>query len=209
MQRASFRTHHMQHTTSQMLASFDPETLIRTYIRAKDENRPHLMAQTFASDATLQMTVNSSAITFPARSEGVAAITDVLVRRFGQTYDNVYTFCLADSRPVRGVTRYSCDWLVGMSDKLTDAVRVGCGSYVWTFSGHEQGQRVQTLDIVIEAMEVLPPETSQPVFDSWLVQLPYPWCTIPLACERIPTIAQLEPVLAALRSRNKTGCHFQ
>lgn len=187
--------------TTPQPTSLDPEALIRTYIRAKDENRPHLMPHAFAADATLQMTVKSEAISFPARSDGVAAISDVLVRRFGQTYDNVYTFCLTDSRPAHDATRYQCDWLVGMSNKLDGNVRVGCGSYVWAFTPQEQGRRVQALDIVIEAMEVLPPDTTQPVFDGWIGQLPYPWSTALQACERMPALTQLEPVRAYLHRR--------
>ncbi|KJJ97371.1 hypothetical protein UB44_16655 [Burkholderiaceae bacterium 26] len=184
-----------------MPTSLDPEALIRTYVRAKDENRPHLMPHAFAADATLQMTVKSEAISFPARSEGLAAIADVLVRRFGQTYDNVYTFCLTNSRPARDTTRYECDWLVGMSNKVDGNVRVGCGSYVWTFTLQERGWRVQTLDIVIDAMEVLPPDTTQAIFDDWLGQLAYPWNTALQALAQMPALVKLEPVRAYLHRR--------
>ena len=173
-------------TTPQMPTSLDPEALIRTYVRAKDENRPHLMPHAFAADATLQMTVKSEAISFPARSEGLAAIADVLVRRFGQTYDNVYTFCLTNSRPARDTTRYECDWLVGMSNKVDGNVRVGCGSYVWTFTLQERGWRVQTLDIVI---------------DDWLGQLASPWNAALQALAQMPALVKLEPVRAYLHRR--------
>ena len=188
-------------TTPQLPTSLDPEALIRTYVRAKDENRPHLMPQAFAADATLQMTVKSEAISFPARSEGLGAIADVLVRRFGQTYENVYTFCLTNSRPVRGTTRYECDWLVGMSNKVDGNVRVGCGSYAWAFTLQERGWRVQTLDIVIDAMEVLPPDTTQAIFDDWLGQLAYPWNTAMQAWAQMPALVKLEPVRAYLHRR--------
>ena len=64
----------------------------------QDENRPHRMAAAFAADAQLRMTVKTEAIAFPAATEGPAQISDVLVRRFGQRYDNVYTFCRARRR---------------------------------------------------------------------------------------------------------------
>ncbi|TMS58662.1 hypothetical protein MW7_008095 [Imbroritus primus] len=183
--------------------ALDPAALIRTYIRAKDENRPHLMPHAFASDATLQMTVKSDAISFPARSEGLAAITDVLVRRFGQTYDNVYTFCLAGTPPAADADTYRCDWLVGMTDKQSGNVRVGCGSYGWTFTKARQDRRVQTLEIVIEAMEVLPADTAKVILDGWLARLSYPWSTPSKACEAAPALAALEPVLAYLRTRDR------
>ncbi|HVL08368.1 MAG TPA: hypothetical protein VM512_04325 [Burkholderiaceae bacterium] len=180
--------------------TLDAATLIRTYIRAKDENRPHLMAHAFAPDATLQMTVKSEAISFPARSEGLAAITDVLVRRFGQTYDNVYTFCLTDTQPASDAATCHCDWLVGMTDKQSGNVRVGCGSYLWTFVGGHQDRYVQSLEIVIEAMEILPADTAQTIIDGWLAQLPYPWSTTRQACDAAPALAGLDPVLAYLRA---------
>ena len=39
---------------------------IATYIRAKDENRPHLMASAFAPGAQLTMDVKPDAISFPS-----------------------------------------------------------------------------------------------------------------------------------------------
>ncbi|WP_020206095.1 MULTISPECIES: nuclear transport factor 2 family protein [Cupriavidus] len=180
--------------------SSDPQSLIVAYIRAKDENRPHRMAHAFAADAVLEMTVKSEAIAFPARSEGLAAISEVLVRRFGQTYDNVYTVCLADAPPAADAATYRCDWLVGMTDKASGSVRAGCGRYAWTFGGTGGERRVRALEIVIEAMEVLPAEAAQPVIDGWLARLPYPWCTAARAVEAAPALAGLAPVLAYLRS---------
>ena len=69
---------------------------VEVYIRAKDENRPELMRRAFAEDATLEMVVNSGAISFPPFTEGVGSITDVLVTRFNETFENVRTFCLAN-----------------------------------------------------------------------------------------------------------------
>lgn len=190
-------------TMAERTHALEPAALIRTYIRAKDENRPHLMPRAFASDATLQMTVKSDAISFPARSEGLAAITDVLVRRFGQTYDNVYTFCLSDTLPAADADIYRCDWLVGMTEKQSGNVRVGCGSYLWTFTKAREDRRVQALEIVIEAMEVLPADAAPVIIDSWLSQLSYPWSTTNRACEAAPALAALEPVLAYLGTRDR------
>jgi hypothetical protein len=175
------------------------ESLIRTYLGAKDDNRPHLIARSFAPDASLRMSVKSDAITFPAQTEGQAAIADVLVRRFGQTYENVYTFCL-DAPPSDDTAEsYVCDWLVGMTDKATGSVRVGCGSYVWTFTGSGQALRVKSLEITIEAMEVLAAEHADAVLDDWLGTLPYPWCNGSAALEAAPKLTELAPVLAYLR----------
>ena len=175
------------------------ESLIRTYLGAKDDNRPHLIAHSFAPDASLSMSVKSDAITFPAQTEGQAAIADVLVRRFGQTYENVYTFCLDTPPSDDAAERYVCDWLVGMTDKATGSVRVGCGSYVWTFTGSGQALRVKGLEITIEAMEVLAAEHAEAVLDDWLGHLPYPWCGASAALEAAPALPALAPVLDYLK----------
>ena len=180
-------------------AALNPESLISTYIRAKDENRPHLMKYAFALDATLDMTVKSDAIAFPTHTQGLSAISDVLVRRFGQTYDNVYTFCLADSRPDDRVEIYACDWLVGMTDKAGAGVRVGCGSYRWQFSPSLNGPLVQRLEIVIEAMKILPPEHSERAIDEWLGTLPYPWCSRAQALAQAPQLPDLDAALDYLK----------
>ncbi|QEI07328.1 hypothetical protein FXN63_16855 [Pigmentiphaga aceris] len=171
------------------------ESLIRTYIHAKDSNRPHLMASTFAPDASLTMLVKSEAISFPAQTQGQSAIADVLSRRFGQNYDNVYTFCLDTPPADKALDSYRCDWLVGMTEKASGSVRVGCGSYLWQFAGTEKGLRVQGLEITIEAMQVLAAEHAEAVLDQWLATLSYPWCTASTALATAPQIAELAPVL--------------
>jgi hypothetical protein len=68
---------------------------IATYIRAKDGNRPHLMEAAFVDDATLEMVVKVEGMAFPPSAKGIDELTQVLVSRFNQTYENIYTFCLA------------------------------------------------------------------------------------------------------------------
>jgi hypothetical protein len=45
-----------------------PAQAISTYIRAKDENRPHLMARAFADTAILDMVVRTEAISLSLRN---------------------------------------------------------------------------------------------------------------------------------------------
>lgn len=164
---------------------------IATYIRAKDENRPHLMASAFAPDAQLTMDVRTDAISFPSRSDGRDAITRVLVQDFGKTYENVYTFCLM--QPPQGVvTDVSCDWLVGMSAKADGAVRVGCGRYDWRFEAAAP-HRVAELRITIEAMQMLPALALDDVMP-WLSSMPYPWCDAQRMREAMPDLDALDAV---------------
>ena len=164
---------------------------VEIYIRAKDENRPSLMERAFAENAKLEMIVKSGTISFPPVSIGLQTISDVLVRRFAQTYENVHTFCLS-APPPDDQFIFSCNWLVGMSEKDSRSVRVGFGRYDWQLQS--QGQRlVELLAITIDRMESLPPSYLASVVD-WLSGLPYPWCTAQAALAGIPSLELLHPM---------------
>src|SRR5262249_16623614 len=114
------------------LAPPTPESVVRDYIRAKDENRPHVLDRVFAPDAVVEIRNPSAAIAFPAPTSGRAAIADVLVRSFGQTHENVYPFCL--QRPAGRAGSFDCDWIVAMTERSgSRSVRVGRGRYAWRF----------------------------------------------------------------------------
>ena len=164
---------------------------VMAYLRAKDENRPQLMRLAFDEAATLEMIVRTGTISFPPLAQGREAITDVLVRRFGQNYENVRTFCLARPPESSHVT-FSCPWLVGMSEKESRSVRVGCGTYDWVFQAGIP-LLAQRLTITIEVMAVLAPG-SLTVVMGWMAQLPYPWRPGRTVLETIPTVAGLEGV---------------
>jgi hypothetical protein len=168
-----------------------PERVLRTYFHAKDGNRPHLLSGVFSESVILEMIVKTGTIVFPPVTEGLAAVTDVLVRRFAQTYENIYSFYLQGPPPAAAA--FSCDWLVGMSEKSGGAVRVGCGRYDWSFQ-QEVPFLADRLVVTIEAMEVLDPRELRPVM-AWLAALPYPWCPAARIVSSAPPISALEPVL--------------
>ena len=93
---------------------------VEIYIRAKDENRPYLMERAFAENATLEMVVNSGTISFPPISIGLESISNVLVRRFAQTYENVHTFCLASRRGIMSSISHAIGWLECPRRKLAE-----------------------------------------------------------------------------------------
>jgi len=173
-----------------------PERLLRDYFHAKDENRPHLLNDVFIEDARLEIRDRSGLTSFPAVTVGRDAIGDVLVRRFNQTYENIYSFYL--SRPPADLLEFSCDWLVGMTEKATRLVRVGCGHYDWKFQPGPK-QRVAQLVITIEAMLILPPPMANAVM-SWLVELEYPW-TSAASVSRSLSIPELRPIASHLAQR--------
>ena len=171
--------------------------LIELYIRAKDGNRPHLMPAAFAPDAALTMVVNTGSISFPPKTEGLEAITDVLVRRFCQAYENVYTFCLCEP-PAGTEAKFSCAWLVGMSEKEGGKARAGCGRYDWSFRAGGADRLVERLTITIDVMLALPQAFQLPVLE-WVKRLPYPWCPAGIATQAMPRAPELEVVAGALR----------
>lgn len=172
-----------------------PSHTIHHYLLAKDGNRPHLMEEAFSEDAILAMQVNTESIAFPPLSLGRDAIADLLVRRFGESYENVYTFCLTPS-PGQPVSDFSCGWLVAMTDKKGGNVRVGCGRYDWRFE--DATGLAERLAIQVEVMQILPPAAKEPVM-KWVASLPYPWCTTETAIAGAADVVGAEPVLAWLR----------
>jgi hypothetical protein len=169
-----------------------PSESINYYIQAKDQNRPYLMRSAFAEAATLNMIVKTGAISFPPLSKGIEAITEVLVRRFAQSYENIFTFCLGDP-PKDDAKRFSCNWMVGMSERESGAVRVGCGCYDWLFQTGEP-YLTRELTITIELMQILPPNTLEVIME-WLSGLPYPWCPVQEAAGRAPRVEGLSVIL--------------
>ena len=174
--------------------------LIATYIRAKDSNRAHLMTAAFAPNASLEMVVNARTISFPPHTTGIDAITSVLVSPFGQTFENVYTFCLC-APPNSDPSAFSCAWLVGMSEKDGGAVRVGSGRYDWMFGAGDTGLVVR-LKITIEHMQTLP-SSHLPTIMSWLSRLPYPWCSADAAVGTMPQLSELQSLAKQLREMEK------
>ncbi len=180
--------------------SLSPEIVLRNYFHAKDENRPHLLDGVFTSDASLHVHNNSSNIAFPAVTQGRDAIADVLVRQFNRTYENIYSFYLA--RPPATARSFTCAWLVGMTEKDSGSIRVGCGTYEWAFSS-EPPRLASALVINIHAMVVLAPTSADAVL-SWLLRLSYPWCRPRQLFSSTLSVHELAPVLQYL-SRNDVG----
>jgi hypothetical protein len=138
------------------------------------------------------MNVKTGAISFPPLSNGIESITEVLVRRFAQSYENILTFCIGDP-PHDDAGSFSCKWMVGMSERSTGAVRVGCGRYDWRFQT-EEPFLTRELTITIEFMQILPPGTLGVLMD-WLSGLPYPWCPVTKAVVSAPKVEGLAVIL--------------
>ena len=173
-----------------------PAHSIEHYIHAKDGNRPDLLRHCFTPDASLEMTVRTATIAFPAQTSGRSAIADVLVSNFARTYENVYTLCIGQP-PAGHASTHACQWLVGMSVKASGELRIGCGDYLWQFvpgSG-----LVRHLSITIEDMQVYAAQDLEPVMN-WLQSLSYPWCMAQDLVRSAPAVGDLESILKFFKS---------
>lgn len=164
------------------------EDLVSRYIKAKDENKPHLMESVFSEDAILKMKVQSDNISFPPDVAGLHEITETLIRKFNNSYENVYTICFTDTWEQRE-NILNCRWLVGMTEQASGSCRVGFGDYQWTF-GDEESNLARHLTIVIERMIVLPRESQSEVM-SWFDKLSYPWAHSSEVLSSMPDVALL------------------
>ncbi|MCK5923909.1 MAG: hypothetical protein KAG66_23440, partial [Methylococcales bacterium] len=169
---------------------------IEYYIQAKDYNRPHLIKIAFANSARVTMDVQTDVIDFPSALDGTDEIADALVRNFSLAYSNVYTFCLTDP-PSNTEIEMNCDWLVVMSERDHDFVRVGCGHYMWQFD--RESMALGSLGISIEQMQILPSHTAEQSLLNWASGLKSPWCSRQTLLNTAPALDGMDPVWDYLR----------
>lgn len=174
------------------------KSLISQYIKAKDNNKPHLMNGVFAEQATLKMLVQTDNISFPAEVEGLGNITHTLVSEFNNKYENIYTLCLIDT--VQQQQRsLNCRWVVCMTEKASGSLRLGYGDYLWSFTD-DTPTLINDLTITIENMTLLPPEL-QPQALSWFDKLPYLWA---LSSDLQTTVPDIELLITTLKPLYQT-----
>ncbi|MDS0795808.1 nuclear transport factor 2 family protein [Burkholderia pseudomultivorans] len=130
--------------------------LLECYLRAKDLNRPALIADCFAADAELSFSLARDDIDFPARVAGAPAIAHTLVGDFGERFERCRTYyvCMEPSVDEAGVS--AMPWLVAMRQKDSGALRIGHGAYRWRFASDANGiGRIAALHIHIARMDTI------------------------------------------------------
>lgn len=151
--------------------------VLRDYVRAKDEHRPHLMQEVFHHDAVVETTASTTARrSLPPRVEGLEAITKALVSDFASAYENAYTFYLGSPAGRMQGMGFECDWLAVMTARADGKVRVACGQYGWRFGARPFTTRALATHLRIEIVAATerPPEDWGAV-QAWIAQLSYPW----------------------------------
>ncbi|ASL44099.1 hypothetical protein bAD24_I11450 [Burkholderia sp. AD24] len=176
--------------TSLLLAPY--RRALETYIDAKDNTRAERIAEVFAADAVLTMSLATSAIAFPARTVGADAIAKTLVTDFGAQYTRCRTYYVCDALAVQDGVIDALPWLVVMREPATGALRVGHGVYRWTF---DETPVVTGFHIHIARMDVVP-DADGALLDALQMGLAYPWLTPDALHEHLAALARDTPALA-------------
>jgi hypothetical protein len=183
-----------------------PLTLYRraleTYIDAKDNTRARRIADAFAADAVLTISLATQAIAFPARTVGADAIATTLVTDFGAQYARCRTYYVCDSLEVRGGVIDALPWLVVMREPASGALRVGHGVYRWTF---DETPAVTGFDIHIARMDVVP-DADGALLDALQEGLDYPWLTPAALHAHFTALARSTPALAFVDAFSRPAC---
>jgi hypothetical protein len=165
---------------------------LETYIDAKDNTRANRIAEAFAPDAVLTISLATSNIAFPARTVGTAAIEKTLVTDFGAQYVQCRTYYVCDSLAVDDGTIDALPWLVVMRERATGALRIGHGVYRWSF---DATPAVTAFHIHIARMDVVP-DADGKLLEALQDGLSYPWLAPGDLHARFASLARSTPALA-------------
>ncbi|WP_329955814.1 nuclear transport factor 2 family protein [Cupriavidus necator] len=176
------------------------KALLALYVEAKDNNRPALIAEAFAQDASLTFSIDTDTISFPAKTEGAPAIAATLVSDFAKTFDHCRTYYIGDTAAALTGNTMTIPWLVVMRETAAHTLRAGKGFYSWGFAAGDDGSyRIASLHIHIERMDSVP-DPGAAVLSALQSSLPYPWLPEPALKTVIEGSAAAQPGLAFLRA---------
>ncbi|WP_423761241.1 nuclear transport factor 2 family protein [Burkholderia sp. NLJ2] len=167
--------------------------LLECYLRAKDLNRPALIADCFAADAELSFSLANDDIDFPPRVTGAAAIARTLVEEFGERFERCRTYYVCTEPVVdeHGVSGMS--WLVVMRQKDNGALRIGHGTYRWQFAcDGERVARITALHIHIARMDTIDDPQSVKR-DALHAAFGYPWLPVQAFARGLADVAAAQP----------------
>jgi hypothetical protein len=170
---------------------------LETYIDAKDNLRAARIEEVFADDAVLTFSLATSNIAFPARTVGAEAIAKTLVTDFGAQYGQCRTYYVCDELAVNGDVIDALPWLVVMRERATGALRVGHGTYRWTFADAltSSAPAVAQFHIHIARMDVVP-DADGAMLAALQDGLNYPWLRPAALRAHFESVARMTPDLA-------------
>ena len=154
---------------------FTPRDLLERYVEAKDFTRPALMPEIYWPDAVLTYTIATDTIDFPARTEGIEAITRTLITDFALRFRDCRTYYVCDGPPGDTQAMAVLPWLVVMQEVGVGQLRIGRGLYRWTFaSDAAASKRVSAMHIHIDRMDRVA-DADGAIREAVQSVLPYPW----------------------------------
>ncbi|MGO4329893.1 hypothetical protein AB4Z48_13710 [Cupriavidus sp. 2TAF22] len=174
------------------------KSLLETYVRAKDNNRPELIHEAFAQDATLTISINTDTIAFPAKTEGAQGIAATLVTEFAKTFDACRTYYVADELALVGDS-IVVPWLVAMRETAANVLRLGKGYYRWGFAQADGPARIASLHIHIERMDSVA-DPMAATLAALQAGLTYPWLPADELKTEINRLVAAKPSLAFLQA---------
>ena len=173
-------------------------TRLAQYVEAKDNNRPALIHEAFAADASLTFSIDTDTISFPPKAEGAAAIATTLVSEFAKTFDRCRTCYIGDVAAALDGNTMTIPWLVVMRETAASALRVGKGYYRWGFAAGDDGTyRIASLHIHIERMDTIA-DPGAFTLAALQAALPYPWLPAPVLAASIEAQTSAHPALGFL-----------
>ena len=144
------------------------------------------------------MKLKTQNISFPSSTMGLDDITEVLVTKFSQSYEQVYTFCLTDTIN-NSAEILKSDWIVCMREKVSGDIRIGYGVYNWFFTKEEE-PLVKHLTIHIEEMITMEKEYST-LFFKWVKTLDYPLCSHERLFKKSPNFKAIKSIQKYFREK--------
>ncbi|WP_316154856.1 nuclear transport factor 2 family protein [Cupriavidus sp. BIC8F] len=168
------------------------------YVEAKDNNRPALIHEAFAPDASLTFSIDTDSISFPPKADGADAIASTLVSEFAKSFDRCRTYYIGDVAAALDGNAMTIPWLVVMRETAASALRVGKGYYRWGFAADDDGTyRIASLHIHIERMDTIA-DPGAVTLAALQAALPYPWLPAPVLAASIEAQTSAHPALGFL-----------
>ncbi|WP_321781627.1 hypothetical protein [Burkholderia pyrrocinia] len=177
------------------------KSLLEKYVQAKDNNRPELIDEAFATDAVLTFSIQTDTINFPQRSEGTADIARTLVSDFAKTFSRCRTYYVSDKLAFENnaMNTMTIPWFVAMRESATDTMRAGKGFYRWGFcTARDESWRIAMLHIHIERMDSIP-DAEAISLQSLHAALDYPWLTADALKLALDELIVEQPGLACMQ----------
>jgi len=171
-----------------------PRSALERYVQAKDTVQPQLMQEIFAPDALLTYSIATDSISFPTRTVGLPAITNILVMEFSKRFAACKTYYVCEAAPLDEMTFARVPWLVVMREPAAASLRIGKGYYEWRFAPLAL---VTAMHIHIDRMDAIP-DPGGNLLSNCQAELPYPWLKPATLQATYKRRAQANPALAFL-----------